>query len=408
MSDPGRGTALGVAVLGSALFVGLAWWWIPWDPVGTMVTPVDERDYFTVEQIARAEAYARWARTWNYGGLVASLAVAAWLGFTSAGRRVVARIPGPTPVVVVLAVAGFEVAGRLVTLPFSAALHSLRREVGLSTSTWEEWGRDVLVAEAIVLVPTSLAVLLLVWTARRWQRAWPGVVGLGLAGLVVLGSFAYPVLVEPAFNRFEPLAAGDLRSEVLELGEREGVAIDEVLVADASRRTTSLNAYVSGFGPSSRVVLYDTLLEDTPQAEVLAIVAHELSHARNHDVVRGTVLGASGVLAGVGLLGLTLGTGRVREPTRVPLVLALVAVAGIVTAPVEAGISRQLELRADVEALAATGDPDGFVQLQQRLVRLSLRDPTPPAVEHWWFGSHPTSVERLGLAESAAGAGGRG
>ena len=79
---------------------------------------------------------------------------------------------------------------------------------------------------------------------------------------MVAGSFAYPLVVEPVFHSFQSLPAGPLRTQVLELAERDGVPVDDVLVADASRRTTALNAYVSGFGSSRRVVLYDTLVED--------------------------------------------------------------------------------------------------------------------------------------------------
>ena len=102
--------------------------------------------------------------------------------------------------------------------------------------------------------------------------------------------------------------------------------MDEVLVADASRRTTTLNAYVSGFAGSRRVVLYDNLVRDVPRDEALSVVAHELAHARHDDVLVGTVLGASGAAAAVGLLGLVLGRRRADDPATVPTLLALLAV----------------------------------------------------------------------------------
>ena len=92
----------------------------------------------------------------------------------------------------------------------------------------------------------------------------------------MLGSFVYPVLVEPLFSSFTPLPDGPLRTGVLELAEVEGVHVDDVLEADASRRTTTLNAYVSGFGSTRRVVLYDNLVRDVPEDQVLSVVAHEL------------------------------------------------------------------------------------------------------------------------------------
>ena len=107
----------------------------------------------------------------------------------------------------------------------------------------------------------------------------------------MLFSFIFPVLVEPVFNRFTPMPAGDLRDSLLALAKKDGVPVRDVLVADASRRTTALNAYVSGLGPTRRIVVYDTLLNQAPPEQVRAVVAHELGHARNGDVVTGTVIG---------------------------------------------------------------------------------------------------------------------
>jgi len=102
------------------------------------------------------------------------------------------------------------------------------------------------------------------------------------------------VLVEPLFNSFESLPGGELRTAVLALADEEEVPVEDVLVADASRRTTTLNAYVSGFGGTRRIVLYDNLVEDLPQEQALSVVAHELAHARHSDVVVGSVLGVAG------------------------------------------------------------------------------------------------------------------
>jgi STE24 endopeptidase len=213
----------------------------------------------------------------------------------------------------------------------------------------------------------------------------------------MLGSFVYPLLVEPLFNNFESLPDGELRTQILQLADQEHVHVDDVLVADASRRTTTLNAYVSGFGSSRRVVVYDNLLDDEDQRQVLAVVAHELSHARHDDVLTGSLLGAAGALIGVGLLGMVLpGVG---EPRRVPRVLALLAVASFLASPVQNGVSRRIETRADVDSLRTTQDSEAFIQLQKDLATTSLADPTPYRLSQFWFGSHPTALQRIALAE---------
>jgi STE24 endopeptidase len=406
-----RRVALVTTVVGAAAFVLLAAWLVPWHPVpGGMPDPVAVDSVFTPEQVQRAEDYARWARVWGWSALAVSLAVACWLGFGRWGGRLVDRTSGPSWWLrVLVVVTALDIVGRLATLPFAIAQRRLQLDAGLSTSSWSAWTLDLLKGELVDIVSVSIALVAAVGIARRWPRAWPAVAGGVLALLVVVGSFVYPLVVEPLFNSFTPLEDGSLRTQILQLAEEEGVDVDEVLVADASRRTTTLNAYVSGFGGTRRVVVYDTLIEDLPEDQALSVVAHELGHARHGDVVIGTALGASGALVGAGLLGLLAGVAARRgrpgmgDVGAVPMVVALVALATVLTGPIQNGISRQLETRADVDALRATNAPQPFVALQRRLAVRSLNDPTPPAWSQWWFGSHPTVLERIAIARQARG-----
>lgn len=419
MTSPGmmvevHGTSARVAAwtaaVGGALFLVVAIAFVPWDPVpGATPSPVAADDHFSAAEIDRAEGFYRSSRLWSWSSLAVSLAVACWLGFGRRGRQLAEHTRGPWWLRVVQVVAALLVIGRVATLPFAIGLRRLLLDEGLSTSSWPAWAFDLLKGELVDIVVTAIAIVVLLGCARRWRRAWPAVAGGLLAVLVVLGSFVYPLVVEPLFNDFESLPDGELRTEILALAEVEDVGVDDVLVADASRRTTTLNAYVSGFGDTRRVVVYDTLVDDAPRDEALSVVAHELAHAKHHDVLIGTTLGAAGALMGVGLLGLVTGwltrRGRpaVAEVTAVPLVLALVALGGVLTEPVQNGISRRIETRADVTALEATADradaAEAFIGLQVRLAQRSLADPTPPAWAHWWFGSHPTVLERIALAQ---------
>lgn len=394
-----------MTVVGGLAFVVLAALLVPWDPIpGGDLTPADPSSLFTPEQLDRAEGFSRRTDWIGWVSLAVRLLAACWLGLTARGRALFVRLPGPWWVAVVLAVAVFEVGLRVLTLPFAVLMRRQVLAYGLSTQSWPSWAVDLAKGEAVDVIGVSLALLVLVGCARRWRRAWPAIAGGIAAVLVVLGSFAYPLVVEPLFNDFEPLPDGSLKTGVLALADREGVAVDEVLVADASRRTTTLNAYVSGFGGSRRVVLYDNLVDDLPQDEALSVVAHELAHAKHDDVVTGTVLGAAGTCFAIGLLGLVLGALRRRggspaDPAVVPLVLALYAVATLLSSPVQNTISRQIETRADVDALRATDDPAAFVALQRQLALRSVADPTPPGWEHFWFGSHPGVLVRAALAD---------
>jgi STE24 endopeptidase len=409
MTIPDRRVALVVTAVGGIAFVVLAIVLVPWHPVpGGTPGPVPAASVFTAEQIARGEDYSRWARVWSWSSLAVSLVVSCVLGFTRWGPWLVGRLRGWWWVRVVLAVAVVVLVGRVITLPFAVLMRRHVLDNGLSNQAWSGFAADLVRTEAVQIFATSVLLVVLIGCARRWERAWPAVAAGLAAGLVVLGSFVYPVLVEPIFNDFTSLPDGTLRTEVLALADQEGVPVDDVLVADASRRTTTLNAYVSGFGSTRRVVLYDNLVNDVPRDETLSVVAHELAHAKHDDPRTGTLIGAAGAVFGVGLLSLLVGAlsrrGRppMRDPAVVPLVLALVAIGTLLASPIQNTISRQIETRADVDALEVTRDAAAFEAVQRQLALRSLADPTPPAASQFWFGSHPTGLTRIAIARQLA------
>lgn len=405
-----RRTSVVVLVLATALFVVVAGLLVPWDWVpGRQVVPVRPDELLTPDQVRRAEDFATVHRWIGWANLVLSLVVALGLALTRAGSRLLAGLWGPWWWRTALGAFLVVLAGAVATLPLRLVARHRAVDVGLSTQSLPGWLRDWAVSTAVSWVYAAVVVLLVVGLARRLPRAWPAVFGGVAASLVVLGSWAYPVLVEPLFNSFEPLPAGELRSQVMTLAEEEGVPVSQVLVADASRRTTTLNAWVSGLGSTRRVVLYDNLVDDVPRREALVIVAHELAHAREGDVALGTTLGVLGAGAGAGALGLLLGWGGLLRrsgaagaghPEVVPLVLALVAVGTLLASPVQNTVSRAIEARADRVALGFTRDPAAFEAMQVRLATRSLADPAPPAWSQLWFGSHPTLVQRVGIARA--------
>lgn len=407
-----RRVAWVLVLAGGAAFALLAAFLVPWQPVpGGAPDPVSAGSVFSAEEIRRAEDYARTARLLGWSSLGVSLAVACALGFTGRGGRLLGSRRLPWVVTVVGLVSVVLLIGRLATLPFSLAVRDQRLDEGLTKQSLSGWVTDQALSLGVAVVLSSIGLVVLVGCARRWPVWWPAVAATLSAGLVVVGSFLYPVVLEPIFNDFASMPDGPLREEILALADEEGVAVDDVLVADASRRTTTLNAYVSGFGDTRRVVVYDNLVADLPDEQVLSVIGHELAHARHDDVVVGTALGAVGSVFGVGLLALVVGHGGVRrragvaglhDPRAVALVLALTALGTLAAAPVENVISRRVEARADVDALKATGDPVAFAEVQRRLAIRSLADPTPPPLAQFWFGSHPTVLERVALARARA------
>ncbi len=179
-----------------------------------------------------------------------------------------------------------------------------------------------------------------------------------------------------------------------------GVGVGEVYSIDASRRTTGANAYVTGLGPTKRVVLFDTLLDRYSRDEVRVVVAHELAHVRNRDVLRG-VLYAAIVAPPVALAVQRLSWALSVQRGTAEALPALALAAALVSAPlglIANRMSRALERRADEFSLELSGAPDAFVSFERAITIQNVADVQPPRWVSAMLASHPPTLERIGAA----------
>jgi STE24 endopeptidase len=385
---------------------------VPWAaPPAPRADQIAALNSLPADAVARGREFRSALRPGGYGALAVGLVLALLLGLTPFGARLVELVGRPFGGhwLGQAILGGFAVVfvGEVVTLPFAAWRETVLRRYGLSTQTWATWTVDLLKAYAIGAVIGTIALVGFYGVARLAPRWWWAWVALGAAALTVLLTFVFPLLVEPVFNKFTPMEPGRLRDDLVAMAARDGVPVKDVLIADASRRTTALNAYVSGLGPTRRIVVYDTLLTEAPPAEVEAVVAHELGHARDNDVLTGTLLGAFGAAAGViGVYLLGSWTGLLRragiesiaEPRSIALLLAVAAVAGLAAAPLQNFVSRRVEARADGHALHLTRDAATAEAMERRLALTNLADVDPNRFEYVMFASHPSTVERMAAA----------
>ena len=370
--------------------------------------PVDVQAYFTDYQLDRAEDYRSVQRLLALGGLAfggATLALMAWRPPRALDRLSRRPLLGGAA-----AGAGISLLLVVVGFPLLAWRHERAADVGLATQSLGDWLVDVAKAagvEAVVAAAGGFVALALV---RRFRRHW----WLPAAGVVTAFGVAtiwlYPVVVDPLFSDFEKLPPGKLRSDVLELAERADVDVGEVYRVDASRRTTAVNAYVGGLGHTKRVVLYDNLISAFPHDQIRLIVAHELGHQKHRDLTRGLVWLALVAPAGTYLaqrLAEALGRrqGLADPATRpgpavLPAIALSFAIVSFVIGSASNLLSRQVEARADAFSLELTEEPAAFVQLERRLALRNVSDPDPPELFHFLFGTHPTTVERIGIGEA--------
>jgi STE24 endopeptidase len=379
--------------------------------------PADPLAAFTEDEVRACVDFAKPRQRWGLAAYGTDLLVLAALALTGPGRAVVAAAAGLAggwaPGRVVLAIVAVQAVRAAAGLPYSLRAFGQDRRAGLATQRLGGFLRDWAKARAVGLVLVVLPLGALVLGARWQPPGWPLVAAAAAVLLVLALTVAGPVLIEPLFNRFRPLDPGPLRARLLELATAMEVPVRDVLVSDASRRTTRVNAYVSGLGRTRRVVVYDTLLAGTSADpagaadEVALVAAHELAHVRHRDVLWGTVgsaaLAAVSVLAVVALLDLEavrrlFAVTGLGDPLVAPGLLLLGMLGGLLAAPVASAISRWAEARADWVALEVTRDPATAVAVERRLALENRADLRPNRLLLAMFASHPPTMARIAQA----------
>ena len=342
---------------------------------------VSTESYFSAPEVQRARDYRR-PQLAIYGGVLAiELGVLALLV-----ARPPRRLRGPFRHPLLAGAAAGAALSIVVTasiLPLQVVARERAKDVGLVTQSWTGYARDKAISGGIGALLAGLGAATAVGLMRRLPSGWwvPGsviVVAFGVGSI-----YAGPIVLDPLFNTFKALPAGQARDDVLELAGRAGVDVGEVYSVDASRRTTAANAYVAGIGKTKRVVLYDTLLENFDRDELRLVVAHELAHVHHRDVPNGLLYLA--IVAPFGLFAVAQITRRL-APDGQPGAAALPALAlslAVMTTTITTisnQLSREVEARADSYALTLTGESAPFISFERRIALRNLSDPEPPDV----------------------------
>jgi STE24 endopeptidase len=374
------------------------------DPV-----PVAATDYFSTSQLDRIHDYRGPQRWLGIGDLLVGGGTLALIALRPPRRLRRALERGEARPILVAAAAGgaLSVVLVVVSLPLSVVAEQRARDYGLSTQDWGGWFGDLAKSTGIGVVFAGIGGALLMALIRRFPRAWWAV---GAAGAVVLSAVfvSYgPVVIDPLFNKFTALENSPLRSEILALAHKDGVDVGQVYRIDASRRTTGANAYVNGLGHTKRVVLYDNLLNDFSPDQVESVVAHELGHVKHRDVPRGILWLA--IVAPAGMLVIQRLTERLAPsearagtrsagPAVLPAAALSIAVVSFLLGVPGNVLSRQVERAADGHALHLDGNTAAFIAVERKLALQNLGDPDPPGWLQLLFGTHPSTVDRIGYA----------
>jgi STE24 endopeptidase len=386
-----------------ALLAAALWWlaayelWRSSVPAGLLLPHVDVHRFFDASYLRRSSSFSRFIdldRVLASVTLLAVLALYAWRG----QRLIRESAAGRVGTGMFLGMLGFALVW-LAQVPFTLAAtwwerkHHISRQ-GYLASVLESFfalgSRFLFVALALAIAMGLAGVLRKYW----WIPATPL-----FCGLALLSVFVSPYLIPNTSALRDRALVADARA----LAVTEHVAGTKVLVQRVSRSVTAPNAEAVGFGPTRRVVLWDTLLDGRfSDAEVRVVVAHELGHIAHGHLLRrvgwlALFLFPAGAL--VALFTRRRG-GLGRRPEAVPIALFVFVALQFLTLPLSTLVSRHEETEADWSALRATHDPATARALFRELARSSLADPDPPAWSYLLYADHPTIAQRIALTEA--------
>ena len=279
----------------------------------------------------------------------------------------------------------------------------LEQRFGFNQSKLWLWVTDKLKGFLLLLVigfPLLWALLGLVqWAGRTW---WLWGFGL-LFGFQLLMLVLYPKLILPLFNKLTPLAEGGLRTCLLALADRTGFRAKTIQVMDGSKRSAHSNAFFTGFGRFRRIVLYDTLVTQLTEAELAAVLAHEIGHYKRGHIPKMLAVAAALQLGGFALIAWLARSGWLNTAfgfqldELAPTFLLFGLLSGLVTfwfSPVLNLVSRKHEYEADAFARDAVGGAAPVVDALRKLAKKNLTNLTPHPLYSGFHYSHPTLTER--------------
>jgi STE24 endopeptidase len=293
----------------------------------------------------------------------------------------------------------------LMSLPFRLyAQFGIERRFGFNRMSLGLFAADrlkSLLLSAVLLTPLLVG---LFWLMDRGNGLWWLYAFLLAAGFQLLLAILFPTVIAPLFNRFSPLPEGPLQEKIGALARRMGFRAGRIYVMDSSRRSGHSNAYFTGLGRVKRIVLFDTLLAGLGEDPIVAVLAHEIGHAKRRHVQKMIAVSLAGMLAGFFALGFLRGYPPVFRAFGLsgPSDYGLLVVAALLSGPLSALLnplvsiwSRRHEYEADRVAAQETG---GAAAMREALIRLS-RDNLSNPIPHPWYSfyhySHPTLLERL-------------
>ncbi|MDQ3280529.1 MAG: M48 family metallopeptidase [Acidobacteriota bacterium] len=347
-----------------------------------------------------------------FAGIGWSIATMIVLLATGASRRMrdaAARITKKPFLTAMLYIVFFLLATAILDFPLSYySSYVVPHQFDLSAQTFGSWLGDVLKGLAVSLVLGSLIGASALAGIRRVKQWWAVLWAVSIP-LIVLLVVIQPIVLDPIFNKFEPLQDQVLRQKLLDLASRAGIEGGRVYQVNKSKQTKTMNAYVNGVGPTNRIVMWDTLLAKMNHDEVLAVMGHEMGHYVMRHIWKGLAFSVLLSFAGFFIAqrihdrglrrwGPRWGFTAPGDPASVPWLLLIMTVLSFLASPIFNGFSRHIEHQADIFSLELTHLNEPLATAFVKFAEDSKGDPNPNALLEFWTYSHPSLGKRIPFA----------
>jgi STE24 endopeptidase len=297
------------------------------------------------------------------------------------------------------------------TFPLEWLSYKFSRTYHISTQTFASWMKDQFIDFWVNYFLMFMIVSVLYWLMKKSPKKWWFYGWLLSIPFTLFLTFVQPVIIDPLYNDFYPLKNKELEQKILTLAQKADIPAEHVYEVNMSEKTNALNAYVTGIGSNSRIVLWDTTLNRLNDQEILFIMAHEMGHY----VMKHIYVGIAGYLL-LSLLGLYLTYKIVnmvvkrwgkllhlsdhRDISSLPLILLIISMLAFTSSPLTNAASRYQEHAADKYAIKLTGNPEAAISSFQKLTKSGLSQVHPPFLVKLFRYGHPTILERIVYLEN--------
>ncbi len=299
----------------------------------------------------------------------------------------------------------------LLMLPIRYFSYIVSVNYGVSIQSVPQWLTNLALDFCIDFIPTLLMVGILYFFIRKARERWWFYVWLLTIPITLFFAYIQPVIIEPLFNDFSSIENKELEQKILALAEEADIPADRVYEVKMADQTNAMNAYVSGIGKNTQIVLWDTTLANLSEEEILFIMAHEMGHYAHKDIYKDLTIDfvisffiywliAKLMKNMIHKNGPVLNIKRMEGIHSLPLYLLLSSILFFAVSPLYTAISRHQEIKADNYAIELVEDEGAGISTFQALAKSNLNEANPPLIVKWFRYSHPPLVDRINNLEN--------